>query len=164
LPDGLSRVASLEFLNDEERSFASGVQGRTYANLFGLVERYINANVLELARPFLIASDLEVGVDASPGPGSRQTSYALATALVVEACERLAELGAQHVVLVTFHGSPLHSLALQEGEKLLAKRGVRALSPLNLLLKGMLDLDLSPFADAYATRNCASGAPGECGL
>jgi len=50
LPRGLSLVDELAFLNDRERRFMSQVQGRTYANLFGVVERYINASVLELTR------------------------------------------------------------------------------------------------------------------
>ena len=50
LPDGLSRVDSLEFLSDDERRLVSQIQGRTYANIFGLVERYISAKVLEISR------------------------------------------------------------------------------------------------------------------
>jgi len=50
LPDGLSLVDELAFLSDTERRFMSQVQGRTYANLFGLVERFINAKILELSR------------------------------------------------------------------------------------------------------------------
>ncbi|MEX2124833.1 MAG: hypothetical protein WD795_13140 [Woeseia sp.] len=50
LPDGLSLVDELEFLNADEQRFLSQVQGRTYANLFGLVERYINAKILEVSR------------------------------------------------------------------------------------------------------------------
>jgi hypothetical protein len=50
LPDGLSLVEELPFLSVSERRFMSQVQGRTYANIFGLVERYINAKVLELSR------------------------------------------------------------------------------------------------------------------
>jgi len=50
LPRGLSLVDELPFLTDEERRFVSRVQGRTYANLFGVIERYINAKVLELSR------------------------------------------------------------------------------------------------------------------
>lgn len=50
LPDGLSLANELEFLSDHERRFLSQVQGRTYANLFGLIERYINAKILELSR------------------------------------------------------------------------------------------------------------------
>jgi len=50
LPDGLSRVSELTFLDAAERRLMSQVQGRTYANLFGLVERFINAKVLEISR------------------------------------------------------------------------------------------------------------------
>jgi hypothetical protein len=50
LPRGLSLVDELPFLTDGERRFLSQVQGRTYANLFGVVERYINAKMLELSR------------------------------------------------------------------------------------------------------------------
>jgi len=50
LPDGLSLVDRLEFLTNDERRFLSQVQGRTYANLFGLIERYINAKILEVSR------------------------------------------------------------------------------------------------------------------
>jgi len=50
LPDGLSLAPTLPFLSEGERRFFSQVQGRTYANMFGLVERYINAKVLELSR------------------------------------------------------------------------------------------------------------------
>jgi hypothetical protein len=49
LPDGLSLAAELAFLTDEERVFLSQVQGRTYANIFGLVERFIDAKVLEVS-------------------------------------------------------------------------------------------------------------------
>lgn len=50
LPDGLSKVAQLPFLNGDEKRFFSQVQGRTYANMFALVERFIGAKVLELSR------------------------------------------------------------------------------------------------------------------
>jgi hypothetical protein len=48
LPDGLSRIGDLPFLTSDEARFLSQVQGRTYANIFGLVERYIGAKTLEL--------------------------------------------------------------------------------------------------------------------
>jgi len=50
LPDGLSLVEELPFLTAQERRFMSQIQGRTYANIFGLVERYINVKILELSR------------------------------------------------------------------------------------------------------------------
>jgi hypothetical protein len=50
LPDGLSMAGRVAFRNDAERRFFSQVQGRTYANMFGLVERFIGAKVLEVSR------------------------------------------------------------------------------------------------------------------
>jgi len=50
LPDGLSKIGQLEFLGKDERRLVSQIQGRTYANIFGLVERYIGAKVLEISR------------------------------------------------------------------------------------------------------------------
>jgi hypothetical protein len=50
LPDGLSLANTLDFLSPGEQRFMSQVQGRSYANFFGLVERFINAKVLELSR------------------------------------------------------------------------------------------------------------------
>jgi hypothetical protein len=52
LPKGLSLVDELPFLTDRERRFLSQVQGRTYANLFGVIERYINAKILDLSRDY----------------------------------------------------------------------------------------------------------------
>jgi hypothetical protein len=49
LPDGLSLANAFTTLSAEEKRFASQIQGRTYANVFGLVERFINAKVLELS-------------------------------------------------------------------------------------------------------------------
>ena len=50
LPDGLTLVSRLDFLSPDEKFYFSQVQGRTYANMFGLVERFIGAKVLELSR------------------------------------------------------------------------------------------------------------------
>ena len=50
LPDGLSMVSRLPFLSAADARLLSQIQGRTYANIFGLVERWINAKVLELSR------------------------------------------------------------------------------------------------------------------
>lgn len=50
LPNGLSDVEALTFLSGAERALLSQIQGRTYAYMFGLVERYISVKVLELAR------------------------------------------------------------------------------------------------------------------
>jgi hypothetical protein len=50
LPDGISKLDQLDFLNNEEKRLLSQIQGRTYANMFGFVERFITAKILELTR------------------------------------------------------------------------------------------------------------------
>jgi hypothetical protein len=50
LPDGISKVNELQFLSPDERRQLSQIQGRTYANMFGLVERFIGPKILEVSR------------------------------------------------------------------------------------------------------------------
>jgi hypothetical protein len=50
LPTGLSLVNELAFLSPADKRLLSQVQGRTYAYVFGLVERFIGAKVLDLSR------------------------------------------------------------------------------------------------------------------
>jgi len=92
--------------------------------------------------PLLQTRDLDVGVDPAPGPGSIPVPFGEVKERVEEACRWLAEHGATRVVLMTFHGSPLHAVALEAGVKLLRRRGVKAFSPLNIVLRELLDLDV----------------------
>ena len=50
LPDSLSKVNELHFLSTAEQVFLSQIQGRTYAYIFALAERCINAKIMELGR------------------------------------------------------------------------------------------------------------------
>jgi hypothetical protein len=50
LPDGLSLVGRLEFLDAGERRLMSQVQGWTYVRMLGLMERIIGAKIPDLAR------------------------------------------------------------------------------------------------------------------
>lgn len=56
LPDGLSKVGALTFLSAEERRYVSQIQGRSYANMFGLVERFIGAKMLEVSRDYWLGN------------------------------------------------------------------------------------------------------------
>ena len=60
LPDGLSLIDGFKTLSPDERRFVSQIQGRTYANIFGLVERFINAKVLELGREHALGDQTAV--------------------------------------------------------------------------------------------------------
>jgi hypothetical protein len=48
LPDGLTLVQEFDGLSESEARFVSQIQGRTYANVFGLVERFITAKLIEI--------------------------------------------------------------------------------------------------------------------
>jgi len=50
LPAGLSLVDEIDFLSAPHRLALSQVQGRSYANIFGLAERFISAKMLEVSR------------------------------------------------------------------------------------------------------------------
>ncbi len=50
LPDGLTLIRETASLSDAEKRFAGQIQGRTYANIFGLVERFITAKLLEIGQ------------------------------------------------------------------------------------------------------------------
>ena len=58
LPDGLSKVAEIGFLSVKEKHLLSQIQGRTYANMFGLVERYIGAKILEISRDYWLGDQV----------------------------------------------------------------------------------------------------------
>src|SRR6185436_467592 len=49
LPDGLTKVNDLPFLTAEEKRTMSHVQGRSYASIFGVLERFISTKTLEIA-------------------------------------------------------------------------------------------------------------------
>jgi hypothetical protein len=54
LPDGLSFVDRLGFLSADDARLLSQIQGRTYAYIFGLVERFISAKMLEQGRAHVL--------------------------------------------------------------------------------------------------------------
>lgn len=60
LPDSLSLVQELPFLSAGQQRLLSHVQGRTYAYLFGLIERCINAKMLELGRSHCLGDQVAV--------------------------------------------------------------------------------------------------------
>jgi hypothetical protein len=50
LPTGVSKIEDLNCLSNAEMRLLSQIQGRTYANMFRLVERFINAKMLEVSQ------------------------------------------------------------------------------------------------------------------
>jgi creatinine amidohydrolase len=105
--------------------------------------------------PLLVCEDLEVGVDPVPGPGSRAVPFTTVRQLVVDAARAVRELGATRVVFMTFHGAPLHNLAIQAGLDWLAAHGVPAVAPFH----GLMDQLVEP-TDAMLDRAVA-GVPAD---
>ena len=50
LPDGMTQLDQMPFLSDDYLRFLSQIQGRTYCSMFGFVERFITAKILEISR------------------------------------------------------------------------------------------------------------------
>lgn len=58
LPDGLTLIEDFDFLEPQEKVFLSQIQGRTYANMFGFVERFITAKILEQTKDFWLGDQI----------------------------------------------------------------------------------------------------------
>jgi hypothetical protein len=58
LPDRLSLVDQLPYLSEQERRFISQIQGRSYAYIFGLVERFIGAKAIELSQEHALGNQI----------------------------------------------------------------------------------------------------------
>jgi hypothetical protein len=58
LPVGLSKIDELPFLQPAEARLLSQIEGRTYANMFALVERFIGAKTAELGRDHALGSQV----------------------------------------------------------------------------------------------------------
>ena len=115
----------------------------------GLAQQ-LHARLGHAGEPLLV-EDLEVGLEPAPGRGTRHHSFKVARQLILEACRALLELEPRSVVFMTFHGAPLHAMALQEGVEFLWGHGVPAVNPFNAVLREMLEFrEPERYRDAYA--------------
>jgi creatinine amidohydrolase len=116
--------------------------------------RQLHRMVQDLERresPFLWAGEIGMGVDPVPGPGSQPFSVAAVREAVSRTCRGLASLGAKKLVLVTFHGAPLHNSALDQVVRQLEGDGIRAYAPATTLFSLFLNPDLDRFSPVYET-------------
>jgi hypothetical protein len=86
LPDGLSLADTFTTLSADEKRYVSQIQGRTYANIFGLVERFINAKVLEISEDHWFGDQvaLEALVRFSDEELKHQALFRLVDAMVAD--------------------------------------------------------------------------------
>ena len=95
--------------------------------------------------PYMIAADLRMGVDPTPGVGTVTTSFKELKTAILKVSKSLLKMGAKKVIFITHHGAPLHSLAIFEGVKFLRKNGVAAISPFVKVINKMLNYDPVPY-------------------
>ena len=100
--------------------------------------------------PLILMPDLEMGVEPVKGPGSRPVPFPEVSRAVVRACRALRAMGARAVVLMTFHGSPMHNLALEEGARYLRQHGIPAATPFPEVLRGMASGEGGRLPQVYA--------------
>jgi hypothetical protein len=60
LPDGITKADQFTTLSDGEKRYLSQIQGRTYANMFGLAERFVNAKILEISRDHFLGDQTKL--------------------------------------------------------------------------------------------------------
>jgi creatinine amidohydrolase len=99
--------------------------------------------------PFVLAADLEVGVDPTPGPGTRHTPFREVREIVLESCRALRALGARKVIAMTWHGAPMHSIAIEAGLSWLRAHGALAMNPFNEAFRELCRLDARRFERAF---------------
>jgi len=85
--------------------------------------------------PLVDAGDLDVGAEPAPGPGSVATSFEEVRSRVKSAVQAAHALGAQRVILSTFHGAPLHNAALDDA---MASSPIPVLAPFHAVLEAAL--------------------------
>lgn len=96
---------------------------------------------------YVDGGEIEAGVEPVPGPGSAPVSFVEVRRRVRAAAEAAVSAGATRIALSTFHGAPLHQLALDDVARALAPRGVRVLAPFHLVAAAMV-ADRIPEVDA----------------
>ncbi|MBC7692383.1 MAG: creatininase family protein [Methylotenera sp.] len=101
--------------------------------------------------PFLIHSVVRAGCGAVPSHGTTQHNYRQVRKIVMNTCEGIRDLGAKRAILMTFHGEPLHNLAIEDGVKLLQSWGIKAFAPMNVVMNEALHYQPVNYKEAIDT-------------
>ena len=99
--------------------------------------------------PLLMTADLEIGVSPVRGPGTRAASARQVRRRATQVVESLVDLGARRLVLLTFHGDPVHNWALHEAAATGRRRGARAVAPFGEAVRQLIDLRPEAHPEAF---------------
>ena len=91
--------------------------------------------------PLVIAENIALGESPTMGPGSIHTPYKDLRKIILRTSKSLLKQGVKKVIFMTFHGGPMHNMAIHEGVKFLQSNGVKAINPFNLIIHKMLNFN-----------------------
>lgn len=60
LPSGFAMTDGFVMLNSDEKRYIGQIQGRTYANMFALLERFINVKILEVSQDHCLGDQVKL--------------------------------------------------------------------------------------------------------
>jgi creatinine amidohydrolase/Fe(II)-dependent formamide hydrolase-like protein len=89
--------------------------------------------------PLIIAENIALGEGPTMGPGSIHTPYKDLKKIILRTSKSLLRQGVKKVIFMTFHGGPMHNMAIHDGINFLQANGVQAINPFNLILHKMLN-------------------------
>ena len=91
LPDGLTQMDKANGLSSGERVFISQIQGRTYAQVFGVAERFVNAKIVELSNDHIFAD--QAALEAMVRFSDEELKHQALFRRVDEMCEQAMPAG-----------------------------------------------------------------------
>lgn len=101
----------------------------------------------ELKDKFIHWPPIHLGVGPTTGPGSCHTSYLDLKGILLNLGKTISRLKVKRVLVMTFHGAPLHMLAIEEFVKVLRKRGIKAINPFILMLEKLTYFNAEEFPE-----------------
>ncbi|MDA8793351.1 creatininase family protein [Bacteriovoracaceae bacterium] len=103
----------------------------------------------ELRENFIDWPPIHLGVGPTGGPGSCETSYLELKRVLLKLSKTIIRLKVKRVLVMTFHGAPLHILAIEEFVKVLRKNKVKAINPFILMLQKLTYFNPEEFNEIH---------------
>jgi len=97
--------------------------------------------------PFIQAPAIHFGHGPASGAGSVSTSYPDLQNILIAMVKGIWQLGYRNFIFMTFHGDPLHNLAIWKAVKFVISKGGQAMAPFNLVLHEFMDYQADNFKE-----------------
>lgn len=97
--------------------------------------------------PFIEAPAIHFGHGPANGLGSVATDYSELKKKIISMVSGVWSLGYRRFIFMTFHGDPLHNLAIFKGVQFVISRGGQAMAPFNLVLHEFMNFKPGNFQE-----------------